>query len=78
MSLGARLLSDGGFSKKFMPYLPHCREPVFVDWREFIAVYCCQPYWSSREPVAVSSLSCLGIEVAYPATMASVVCSRQW
>lgn len=41
MNLEAHLLSDGGHIKEFVLYLPHCREPVLVDWGEVVAVYSC-------------------------------------
>ena len=56
-----------------MKYSPHCRQPVFIDWGKFVAVYGCEPYWSPRKPITVSHVSFVGTIGPYPATMASVV-----
>lgn len=77
ISLSTKGVSNGGPSTDSMLYLPHWRDPVFVDRHEVFAVDSCQPYGSSRKPGMVSKLS-PRIMLAYPATMASVVCSRQW
>ena len=34
--------------------LPHGREPVFVDWGEFVCAHCCKPKRSSGETAMIS------------------------
>lgn len=75
-NLGTRRVSNAESLTDLMPYLPHWRDPVFVDWLKFIAVDRCQPQGSTRKPNPVSKLSPVTM-LAYPAIMASVVCSRQ-